>query len=212
MRADYNPYAAPDVEVIPPTAPPAARSGVPLVFGILSIVFSGLMILMVPASAGMQYLTKEKPSATTEAKEKPSATTEAKEKPSATTEAKEKPSATTEAPSAADDTSAASQREAPETPAGVAICLVLGLVGGNIALLILGIGQVRYRRWAARGTVIWSIVAPGLLVAAMVWNIAGPASTLAEGLALLPAIIMLLPYPILLLVFFTRPRVLASMK
>ena len=75
-------------------------------------------------------------------------------------------------------------------------------------MLILGIGQVRYRRWAARGTVVWSVFAPGILVAAVVW---GMVSSLAEGLALLPATVMLLPYPILLLVFFTRTRVVRSM-
>jgi hypothetical protein len=175
----HNPYAAPDVELGPAPPPsPAVRSVVPRVLGILSIVFSGLFLISIPGTAALQSLMQPPAKKVSPVLDEPPRNSESPPPPASA-----------------------------ESPVGVVICLILALLGGSIGLLVLGIGQVRYRRWAARGTVVWSIVAPGLLVAAMVLAIV---DSPAAGLSLLPITVMLLPYPILLLVFFTRPRVVGS--
>ncbi len=100
------------------------------------------------------------------------------------------------------------------------------------ALLGLGIGQLRYRRWAAVWTVRWAIVALGavLVTADLVATTftqsltgmlaAGPnglgagAQPMSHALGIVyaaMAICFWTPYPLLLLVFFSRKRVCAAM-
>jgi hypothetical protein len=106
-------------------------------------------------------------------------------------------------------------------------------------LLTIGIGQLRYRRWARNHTIYWSIAAFVVLVAVVVFSFAfiGPAyqrmfeamaksapsgalpsaftgtmSGLVGGSTGITMLIFYAPYPILLLIYFTRPRVIAAMN
>jgi|GEM_PF-1653216 hypothetical protein len=106
-------------------------------------------------------------------------------------------------------------------------------------LLVVGIGQLRYRRWAAQGSVYWSILALLVLVGVVILSYAviGPAyekmfEVISKGGAsgALPteltsklsgwiggstgiaSVIFYAPYPILMLIFFSRPRIKAAMQ
>lgn len=72
-------------------------------------------------------------------------------------------------------------------------------------LLLLGVGLVRYRRWAARLTVVWSVAAllclSGLVVLAILTHTMG---------SLAPLILVLAPYPIVLFLLLNRPRTVAA--
>ncbi|HXU71645.1 MAG TPA: hypothetical protein VN947_20065 [Polyangia bacterium] len=116
---------------------------------------------------------------------------------------------------------------------GIISCILAVMSG---LLLALGIGQLRYRKWAALWSPRWAIVALGSLVVMAIlmtrgmsstmggmFNAAadpGAKATLAAGKQVGTAIgavyasMMVLfyaPYPILLLVYFTRDRVRAAM-
>jgi hypothetical protein len=100
-------------------------------------------------------------------------------------------------------------------------------------LIALGIGQLRQRAWAAVWSVRWGVVALGaVVVMAMVTattfgHAIGDVATLGSGVtdasaartagtmfgAVYAAMIVFFyaPYPILLIVFFSRPRVRAAM-
>lgn len=71
----------------------------------------------------------------------------------------------------------------------------------SLALLVLGLGQLRRRRWAARLTPVWSVVALGGLVLVSVAGVVLDGSSIA---AALPALALLGPYPVLLLAVFAR--------
>ena len=75
------------------------------------------------------------------------------------------------------------------------------------ALLAIGVGQLRRRRWALRATRLWSLLGAGSLIAHTIIAL----SLWLPGRELVPAWIPLLPYPVLQLVFFSRPRVTAAM-
>ncbi|MDB4965815.1 MAG: hypothetical protein JWN44_1504 [Myxococcales bacterium] len=101
-------------------------------------------------------------------------------------------------------------------------------------LLALGIGQLRYRAWAAVWTVRWSVVALGcVVVMAILMSRMFSSGTFFSALAqtnpeaaagakqvgtLFGAVyagmmvFFYSPYPILLIAFFTRPRVRAAMS
>lgn len=106
----------------------------------------------------------------------------------------------------------------------------------SAALLALGIGQLRYRAWAAVWSVRWSIVALGAVVVIAVLCVGTFGRSLGEAMQMGPgaaqpipsaaagqmgtvfgavyavmAVFFYAPYPILLLVFFSRARVRAAM-
>jgi hypothetical protein len=173
---DINPYAPPVADGGPSPSPESAsRSAVPRVFGVLSITFSGLFVLLVAVSAAIGVYSSSARSG---------------------------------------GAPAPSVREQPmhpvggDLPHGAMVCLGLDVIGGTIALLVIGIGQVRYRRWAARGSVIWSVVVLALFVGSGAWT---AIATPLAALSLLPTAVVLLPYPVLLWIFFSRERVVASM-
>ena len=180
MPFDENPYAPPAAAVELPLSAPATRSVVPRVFGILSIVFSGLWVLTLVPVAVYHAATPPQGAAI-------------------------RPASPASRPVAAETAAGESDQMA-----GPAICLGLGFMLGSLSLLVIGIGQVRYRRWSARGTVVWSLLALGVLAGSWTW-----ATVVVKGgrplMQLLPITLMLLPYPILLLVFFLRRGVVASM-
>jgi hypothetical protein len=116
--------------------------------------------------------------------------------------------------------------------------LGMGLISAILSvlsalLLALGIGQLRYRAWAAVWSVRWSIIALGSLVVMAILLTTTMRSTLGSVGAMAPtpnakaaqdvgsmigivyASLMVLfysPYPILMMVYFSRDRVRAAMN
>jgi hypothetical protein len=172
----FNPYAPPAATVDEVAAPPPAeRSAVPMVFGILSVIFAGLFLLFCLLAGTIGVLSRPRPPVPAERVEP-----------------------------------TRPHHRHTEPPDGAMAIVGLGMLGGSIALLVIGIGQIRYRRWAARAAVVWSIAAPAVVIGGVVW--AGMVASGDALFALIPTVVLLLPYPVLLLIFFTRPRVLASMR
>ena len=115
--------------------------------------------------------------------------------------------------------------------------LGMGLVSAILTvmsslLLALGIGQLRYRKWAAVWSVRWGVVALGAVVvmailmttsmgrmlgsvATMNNDAAAPAARqVGTAIGAVYAVMMVLfysPYPILMLVYFSRERIRAAM-
>ncbi|MCC6749174.1 MAG: hypothetical protein IT371_16045 [Deltaproteobacteria bacterium] len=106
-------------------------------------------------------------------------------------------------------------------------------------LLAIGIGQLRYRRWACRWSVYWGYAALAVLAGVIVLSltVVGPAyarmiETLAKhspsgaipagfssgmasifgGTSAILMIVFYAPYPILMLLFFNRDRIRAAMN
>lgn len=110
----------------------------------------------------------------------------------------------------------------------------------SAALLVLGVGQLRYRGWARRGTVAWCWLALAWLLGTIfLWyylqqpaverlyeelGAAAPAgspearvnATVARMLGgpwiMIISLLTYSPYPLVLLAYFTRPRVQAMMR
>lgn len=80
------------------------------------------------------------------------------------------------------------------------------------ALLVIGIGQVRYRRWAVKPTIVWAVLALASMACLLAWGVLARDPGARPTLTMIPSVVFLAPYPILLLVFFTRPRTIASMQ
>lgn len=196
-----------------PSLPPptsAAPTAVPKVFGILSIIFASLMILF---SLPTSCMSLAGPAMGTLGQIVPD-----------------------------DDPNAAAVQGMMEsigtayTAMGVQGLLLLVM---SSILLAVGIGQVRYRRWAAEWSVYWGIgglVSVGLMIALML-GVVGPAyeqmfATIAEtdstaqlpegfgsflgsaigGWTALMTVIFYAPYPLLMVIFFKRPNVQAAMN
>jgi hypothetical protein len=107
------------------------------------------------------------------------------------------------------------------------------MVGMSIALVAIGIGQVKYRRWAAQASVIWGAAALVVLVilATVQFTMVAPAmerlfADLAATDPEMPelsgfgsmmgvmgvfSLALYLPYPILMIVFFRKPPVVEAM-
>jgi hypothetical protein len=100
----------------------------------------------------------------------------------------------------------------------------------SVWLVCLGVGQRRYRAWAARQSVLWGVVALACLVGAvgLYLGVIGPAaermadevarsSGLPRGFgsvmrwAGISGIVFYVPYPIILIVTFRKPRVVSAM-
>ena len=92
------------------------------------------------------------------------------------------------------------------------VLIFVTLAISAVLLVVIGIGQLRYRRWALGATLGWAVAA--LLLG--VGQIAGFLAWVPDGEARLGFTftwaIFLLPYPVLLLVFFTRPAIKAAMR
>jgi hypothetical protein len=211
-----SPYQPPAADLSqpyapPPNLPPHERSGAPKVFGVLSIIFSSLVLL----GSAFGLLAGVATSAASMG-------------------------ASSGDPDKAADVAATIGLMGPMTNVykGIALqCLLLFVM--SVLLLVIGIGQVRYRAWARRWSVTWGVA--GLVsVAAMVaisMLIISPAygaffdslsrlkpqpgeaippsmgamSSLFGGTFAVLTVIFYAPYPALMLLFFTRDRVRASM-
>ncbi|MFC1482478.1 hypothetical protein ACFL51_01595, partial [Myxococcota bacterium] len=94
----------------------------------------------------------------------------------------------------------------------VAIVLFVLLTLASLVLIPIGVGQLRYRRWARTATLAWSIAALVLIVGEF-----GTFSSItndqeaAMGL-LFFYVFCLLPYPVVQLAVLTRQRVKQAMK
>lgn len=101
----------------------------------------------------------------------------------------------------------------------------------SVWLILLGVGQRRYRAWAARQSVIWGILGLAVVVSMIVvyFTITGPAAqrmmdqmTLYSGAhnpmrgvmswAGLFGMVFYLPWPIILIVTFRKPAVVSAMS
>jgi hypothetical protein len=101
----------------------------------------------------------------------------------------------------------------------------------SAALIALGIGQLRYRAWAAVWSVRWAVVALGVVIVMAdlmattftrsIFELASRGSPSPPAMHQLGNVLGLVyaamtvffyaPYPIVLLIFFSRPRVRAAM-
>ena len=91
-----------------------------------------------------------------------------------------------------------------------AAVLGLAVVLLTPALLVLGIGQVRYKRWTSIGTKVWAALAL-LSLAATVLLSSAPADRAMSLVRAGPLIMFMAPYPIVLLSLYSR-RVEASLR
>ncbi|HEX7842887.1 MAG TPA: hypothetical protein VF469_35680 [Kofleriaceae bacterium] len=110
--------------------------------------------------------------------------------------------------------------------------LIQGLVfvGMSIWLIVLGVGQRRYRAWAARQSMLWGVAALVILVGVTVMylTVIGPAAErMMEAIARhsnapspfgsfmsfagLGGVIVYAPYPIILIVTFRKPAIVSAM-
>lgn len=214
-----NPYAPPRTSASP-TPPPldatGQRSAVPRVLGILSIISSGLALLLgllfVGTTVAAYKATREIERQFKEHRERQrqnakgdkalrgdkSGKSDKGDKGDKRDKGKRLDS------SAPARVPTSTKRPIPTMIGALLITATLSL--GTIALLVLGIGQVRYRPWSYRFSVIWSwavivgLVAGGGLVALR-----------REGVIAALMLIPLLVYPVVTLSLVTGRRARASL-
>jgi hypothetical protein len=194
-------------------ASPVARTSAPLVIGILSIVFGGLGL--VPAFGYASFECGRAVSTSHDRNDDEERTTRDWGPEVGGTVLK-----------------AWKAWKAVAAPAGLAVAAL------SAVLLAVGIGQLRYRRWARRAAILWAIAALAVLVALVVVFIAvvGPAQSeamrameqarsrlhavprfedLGTMVSFSGAVILLFslaPYPIVLLILSTRRFVVEAMR
>ena len=199
------------VEALPPLSP-HERSPAPKVFGILSIIFSSIVLLF----AAMGLLAT-----------------------AATHAAGALGNAAASADPAKSAEVAAMMGPMAKVYAGIGYLSMILFVMSAV-LLAIGIGQLRYRAWACRWSVYWGVaglLCVGLMVAISLLIISPAYAEMFEAMARAKAqgtaeaapamsgmsavfggtfavmcVIVYAPYPGLMLLFFTRERVRASMR
>lgn len=111
----------------------------------------------------------------------------------------------------------------------VSIALSALMLAMSIALIVIGTGQRRYKRWATKATMMWSAAALLFLVVQLIVNLTvmGPAmervfadlgNSMVRDTALrfvkigmFMSLVMYAPYPIVMLVAFRKPATVAAM-
>jgi hypothetical protein len=210
-----SPYQPPNADLTGPPAELAAlqpheRSGAPKVFGVLSIIFASIVLLF--SSVGM-LATLATSAASSMGKMAPD-------------------------PDKAAEVAEMMQPMA-KVYQGIGLQSMILFVMSAL-LLAIGIGQLRYRAWARRWSVYWGaagLVCVGLMVAISLLIVApayaqffeslshlkpqgagqapgpsmGPMAGMFGGTFAVMSVIIYGPYPALMLLFFTRDRVRASM-
>lgn len=81
----------------------------------------------------------------------------------------------------------------------------------STALVAIGIGQLRYRRWALVATRVWSVLAIVFVVAQVTTLVALSGGDAGMVFMLVALTVLLLPYPIVLLRYFARESVRDAM-
>ena len=106
---------------------------------------------------------------------------------------------------------ATSERGARTRPEDAPLIAIFVTVAVWSALLIgVGIGQVRYRHWSLSATWVWSVSGILVAVASVVGFIVSvPETEPALGFAIMAA--FLLPYPVTMMIFFSRSAVKESL-
>jgi len=178
MQDHANPYAPPVTSEAPSASgAPSGRasSKVPLVCGILSIIFSALMVFV--GISGVAY---------------------------ALLHARAERAAAARYP-------ASQPAERPALGLGgasdlAALAMGIGLLGLTPALLVVGVGQLRYRRWSWLGTLIWAGLALLCLLLPLLTALVQQADS-RETLGHLFALVLLGAYPVVLVSLFMRGRV-----
>jgi hypothetical protein len=211
LRSPYQPPNADLTGPPPELAPlqPHERSGAPKVFGVLSIIFASIVLLF--SSVGMLATL-------------------------ATSAASSMGKMVSDPDKAAEVTEM--MQPMAKVYQGIGVQSVLLFVMSAL-LLAIGIGQLRYRAWAQRWSVYWGaagLVCVGLMVAISLLIVApayaqffeslshmkpeggqasvpsmGPMAGMFGGTFAAMSVIVYGPYPALMLLFFTRDRVRASM-
>lgn len=194
---EANPYAPPGVDTFEHRDRhhhgDVVRSAVPRVFGIMSIVFSSLFGLLLLMSMASMLPTTAKNSANDAAE---AAEVDAVRITAAMRNGDEQ-----------------YHKHTWLNVAGSGILLLL-LAAGTPALLFIGVGQVRYRCWSAKATVIWgAVIVGGLSLTFILGGVATivGAAQFASMLPAIPGLVALSIYPILLIVFFSKEHIVASM-
>ena len=189
---------------------PNERSGAPKVFGVLSIVFASLMLFL--SAIGLLATA-------------------------ATSSMANLGSVSSPDPEKAEQLNAM-MRPMAKAYGGMGLQSLILFVMSAL-LLAIGIGQMRFRAWAARWSVYWGVaglVSVGLLVAISLLIISpaygelfetaarlnpkgdgqapsmGAMSAVFGGTFAVLCVVVYAPYPALMLLFFTRDRVRASMR
>ncbi len=102
-----------------------------------------------------------------------------------------------------------SESKGPEDAPLIALFLTISL--WSTILLAVGVGQVRYRHWSLSATWVWSVTAIVVaVVCAVGFAVVVPQRQTAVGFAFMA--VMLLPYPILMMIFFARAYVRESLE
>jgi hypothetical protein len=218
----HNPYQAPVADLapayVPPPGPPEQLARSPKVFGVLSIVFAsivmlfGLLGMMAGAAASVAGSAGEVAASMTEGDE-----------------------------AGQEAVRGLKGMMAPmmDVYRGISYQSII-LTIMSVALLVIGIGQVRYRKWAQKWSVYWGGTALGCVGAmiAIILLVISPAyADMFEAMARMSpdqkgmaaaqmgsgfmrmmggsmavlTIIFYAPYPLLMLFFFSRDNVRASM-
>jgi hypothetical protein len=211
LRSPYEPPTADLAQqaVELPTVPPNERSGAPKVFGVLSIIFSSIMILC--SGIGLLSIV-------------------------ASTLIQNAGALSPDADKSVDVN--AMMQPLAKVYQGIGLQSAILFVM-SVALLVIGIGQVRYRVWARRWSVYWGgaglvcvafLVAISMLIISPAYadffeslshvkpqegqapmpSMSGLSSVFGGTFAIL-SVIFYAPYPALMLLFFTRDHVRASM-
>lgn len=117
--------------------------------------------------------------------------------------------------------------EAFELELGLARTSAVGLLLMSGALIVISVGQRRYRRWARRASVIWGALGLLLLAAAITYNYAvvqpaweaildgaltGGAEQSSPGWSGVLKYVLFVPYPIAMILVFAGPRVGRAMN
>jgi hypothetical protein len=208
-----SPYQSPTADLSQPVAPlqelpPHQRSGAPKVFGVLSIIFSSVVLL----GSALGLLGTLASSALAGAG-----------------------NMVPDADKAAELNAMLAPMARVYQGLGLE-SLILFLM--SVLLLAIGIGQLRYRAWARRWSVYWAVAGLACVVLLVVISMVivspayaalldalsrikppngeqmpqlGALSGMVGGVFAVIAIILYTPYPALMLLFFTREHVRASM-
>lgn len=186
-------------------APLPKRPSGPLVFGVLSIIFGSLMLLgtLVAVFMTMAMQTEQGTVA-----------------------------AYGDVDAARVKLRAAAARRRHEETRGSAVTSTVVFSVMSLALIVIGVGQTKYRPWARRWSLVWAALALASLLVVVYQQVAilgpaqerfnlamrelQPASATASWLGagtttLVATLIVDLPYPLLLLWYFRRPQVRVAM-